>query len=157
MTPWQETTRVVSPVTGLTKAETIVLNGVLPAIVLGICTPVGLVAFCLALQGASVEGAVDHGELLLGAGNAAMVGAFAFLSARPNQSMWGTIGAFGYIILGIFAYAGWAWVTMCVITHSEYSHEAVVTYGIIAATFLGVVSLFLVAQTFKPPLEPQQG
>lgn len=152
MTTEQARTRIVSPLTGLTKAETIFLNGVLPAIVLGICTPVGLVAFCLVLQGAPVKGAIDHGELLLGAGNAAMVGAFAFLSARPNQSMWGTIGAFGYIVAGIFSYAGWAWVTMSVITHSKYSHDAVVTYGIIAATSLGVVSLFLVAQTFRPPL-----
>jgi hypothetical protein len=132
------------------------INGVLPVLVLGIGAPVGLVAFCLALKGkgAPIAVAVSHGELLLGAGNAALVGAFTYLAARPDKNaVNGTIGAIVYIVLGGMPnYVGWAYVTVAGIDRSGYSHGAATTYGLIAAGVTGLVSLWFVSETFRPPL-----
>ncbi len=141
-----------SPATGLTLAETIVVNGVLPVIVLGVLLPVGAVAFCLALKGAPVRQSVEHGELLLGAGNAAMVGSFTYLASRPSDSVIGTAGALCYLIFGgVFPYLGWASIAVDVITDAKYSHAATEQWGAAAVIATAAMSLYCVSKTFRPP------
>lgn len=138
--------------TGLTKAQTVVINGVLPILVLGLGVPVGTVAVLLLLKSAPLGDAFDHGELLLGAGNAALVGVFAFLSDRPNDSLNVTLAAIVYTVLvGMASYVGWAYVSVEGLTNAPYSHSAALYLGG-GFTLLSVgVSLYLVSKTFRPP------
>lgn len=134
----------------LTRGQAFFVNGIVQVLLLGVCLPVGAVAFLLALKGEAIRQAVDHGELLLGAGNAALIGAFSFLGGRAANQM-ETVGVLVFIAtVGILSYAGWAYVTVETVTGETYSEGAVVAAGL-AMAFLAVGgSLYLVSSALAP-------
>jgi uncharacterized membrane protein YidH (DUF202 family) len=119
------------------------LVGVIPVVLVGVVLPLGLIAGFLALDEGSPMEAVTHGELFLTAGNAAVTGCVALVSARHDRLINATIASF-VVLLGIVlpCYGAWAFLAVQELQDRAYSEALAVIGG--AGMTIAAVSVALV-------------
>jgi hypothetical protein len=134
----------------LTLAQTMVLQGVLPIILVGLMLPVGITAFFLALENAPVDSAIEQGSLFLAAGNSAFTGCIVLVSSRhdsPNSMIATLLVLVGFVVP---AYGGWALLTVQQILHKPYSTAIATVWGGIGAAVAIVIALVFVRLSYRP-------
>jgi hypothetical protein len=118
--------------------QAFMLQGVFAAVVVGACLPIGLVVMFLAIRTSPLSNAVQHGELYLAGGNAAVVGCVSLMAARPENPANAAISALFVVTLIVGpCYAFAAYFSVQGIVHQTVSHGVAVAGGVVAA-FVGV-------------------
>lgn len=141
----------------LSFVQTMVLQGAIPIVVVGVLVPVGLVALFLALDAAPLARAVEHGELFLAAANSAFTGCVSLVAARRDKVLNATIASFVVLLMIVLpCYAAWAFLTVEELQGRQYSHALAVVGGGGMTIAAVIVALSFVALTYSKPA-PRQG
>jgi hypothetical protein len=131
-------------------AQTMILQGVIPIVLVGIFLPLGLTAFMLALEKAPIGDALEHGELFLAAGNTAFTGCIVLVTSRTDRALNATIAALAiHIAIILPAYACWAFLTVHALLDMDYSKELALVGGGIYAGLGAIVALILVRISYR--------
>jgi hypothetical protein len=135
----QEARKTLSPM------QSFLLQGVFAAVVVGACLPIGLTLLFLAIRAAPLIDGVEHGELYLAGGNAAVVGCVCLMAARPDRATDAAIAAlFAVTLLVGPCYACVAYFAVQGVEHESVSHGVAVGGGAAAAGAGLVVALAFV-------------
>lgn len=137
---------------GPSRLQALALQAIVPILLIGVVLPIGLVALLLLIDGASLSGAVDHGELFLAGGNAAFIACLLLMSARPDRAM----GVFvvcqlAFVLVVLPSYAAWAHVTALSAQHDDYSEAMTVQGGLVATAAGLIVAIICVVYSFWSP------
>lgn len=136
----------------LSLAQTMMLQGVIPIVLVGIALPIGLIALVLAIENAPVGGAFDHGALFLAAGNAAFIGCVSLIAARSDRPINAMIASMVVLVsIVVPAYACWAVLTVRSLLEMEYSQFLAVGVGGAYAALSAIVALVFVWLSYRPP------
>lgn len=136
----------------LSLAQTMMLQGVIPIVLVGIALPIGLVALVLAIENAPVAGAFDQGVLFLTAGNAGFIGCASLIASRSDRPVNAMIASMVVLVsIVVPAYACWAVLTVRNLLGMEYSHFLAVGVGGVYAVLSAIVALVFVRLSYRPP------
>jgi hypothetical protein len=150
-------TRKSSPTSSspsLSLAQTMLLQGVIPIVLVGFVLPIGLIGLALALEEAPVSGAIDHGELFLSAANAGFIGCIALVASRTDEAINAMIAAIVVLVLVILpGYVGWALISVQGVLGRQYSNLWPIAMGGSWALIGTAVGLTLVRLSYRPPIK----
>jgi FtsH-binding integral membrane protein len=134
----------------LTLGQTMILQGVIPIVLVGLVLPVGITAFFLAIENAPARAAIEHGELFLAAGNSAFTGCIILASSRYDSPY--AVGVTLVVLLAFVfpAYGGWAVMTVQDILHKPYSVDIATVWGTTGATVAAIIALVFVRLSYRP-------
>jgi hypothetical protein len=135
---------------GLTLGQTMLLQGVIPIVLVGLILPVGMTAFFLGIENASASAAIEHGDLFLAAGNSAFTGCIV-LAASRHDSPYAMIVTVAVLLAFVFpAYGAWALLTVQQILHKPYSTDIATVWGGIGAVVAAIIALVFVRLSYRP-------
>jgi hypothetical protein len=118
----------------LSPMQSFLLQGVFAAVVVGACLPTGLTLLFLASRSSSLIHAVEHGELYMAGGNAAVVGCVCLMAARPDRAANAAIASLFVVTLLVGpCYACVAYFAVQGVEHESVSHSVAVGGGAAAA------------------------
>lgn len=129
----------------LSPMQAFVLQGIFAGVVIGACLPIGLAVTFLAFREAPAADAVQHGELYLSGGNAAVVGCVCLVAARLDEAANAAIAAlFAVTVVVGPCYAFAAYCSVQEVVHETVSRNVAVAGGAVAAAVgVGVALAFV--------------
>jgi hypothetical protein len=138
---------------GLGLWQTILLQGVIPVVVVGVMLPIGFVGFFLAIWEAPISDAVGHGELFLSAANASFIGCLVLIVSRTDSLVNVLIASFFALLLIMLpAFGLWAALTVQSLLDKEYSEQLAILGGGAYALIATVVALVFVWLSYRPSI-----